>query len=620
MSKSDEKWTNDTPTRNYNVPRDNSIRENASQDYKSPREAKQPEVVEQSENTSLTFNDPSAAIIGVLQAYDQSSLAQLPFQITLNSYLAFLTTLAKAALMPPVAEALSQIKWNWFHVDRPLEDIQVFDAASRGTFGSLFMLMKMNCGVTTRLGALAMALGLFTSPITQQLIDYPSRLVPSPHGQATIPVIQQVQIADDVFTLPYAALELAITTGLGSTKSIEPIPPDCPTSNCTFPQFDSLGFCVRTADITDFLSIDRVEDASPVSPMYNLTLTEDCYLTTQEPFSFTTCVEGSSRSIAFRDKPELRPGSLFSVFYIFQAPNNISKNAIQWGVPVHHSAVEILVSLCVQTFEVSVSKGITETKLLSTVSEEAPRPHRHAHPGDIHCPKDRVLGAYCEWPNDGMENGGMENLEDIFFLRNPRKPGSDLDQDLYGTTYGFLLNLHVDMLATTPDRFSWLPSNGVADMGNLLHINPIEALFLEYGIMDANILFSTVESVYHNVSTALTNQLRMLQPYNGSQNSFLINGTAWEPETYVSIRWGWITLLAAQVAFGTACCGFAIWQSHQLRIPILKSSALAMIFALGDEFKAPHGIESIETVRERTSKIHVRLQDGELVRTDPPAD
>jgi hypothetical protein len=61
---------------------------------------------------------------------------------SLSTFLAFFTTVATAALMIPVAEAMSQWKWNWYRNDRPLSDFQVFDGASRNVFGSVAFLRQ----------------------------------------------------------------------------------------------------------------------------------------------------------------------------------------------------------------------------------------------------------------------------------------------------------------------------------------------------------------------------------------------------------------------------------------------------------------------------------------------
>ncbi len=63
--------------------------------------------------------------------------------ITLNTVLAFLSTLSRAAFMVPTAEAISQCKWNWFRNSQPLADFSTFDEASRGFWGSVALLTRM---------------------------------------------------------------------------------------------------------------------------------------------------------------------------------------------------------------------------------------------------------------------------------------------------------------------------------------------------------------------------------------------------------------------------------------------------------------------------------------------
>ena len=64
--------------------------------------------------------------------------------ITLNTLLAFLTSLTKAAFMVPIIEGLGQLKWMWFlsREHRPLIDFRVFEEATRGGFGGLKLLFS----------------------------------------------------------------------------------------------------------------------------------------------------------------------------------------------------------------------------------------------------------------------------------------------------------------------------------------------------------------------------------------------------------------------------------------------------------------------------------------------
>jgi len=63
--------------------------------------------------------------------------------LTLNTVLAFLTSLAKVAFLVPIVEGLGQLKWMWFlsRTPKPLHDMQVFDEATRGGLGGVKLLL-----------------------------------------------------------------------------------------------------------------------------------------------------------------------------------------------------------------------------------------------------------------------------------------------------------------------------------------------------------------------------------------------------------------------------------------------------------------------------------------------
>lgn len=85
----------------------------------------------------------------MLRVYDGTKLISLPLNITLNAFLSFFTTLAKAAFMIPVAEAMSQWKWNMYGTNRagwPMNDFNMIEQASRGTLGSLRLLLRYRWG------------------------------------------------------------------------------------------------------------------------------------------------------------------------------------------------------------------------------------------------------------------------------------------------------------------------------------------------------------------------------------------------------------------------------------------------------------------------------------------
>ena len=117
------------------------------------------------------------AIVSLLAKADGQTLPHLPLHITVNTYISFLVTIAKAALLVPVADSIGQLKWLWFQQPRRLEYIQIFDDASRGPLGALQLMVRTRGVRLVSLGAVITVLALAMDPFTQQIVAYPSRNV-----------------------------------------------------------------------------------------------------------------------------------------------------------------------------------------------------------------------------------------------------------------------------------------------------------------------------------------------------------------------------------------------------------------------------------------------------------
>lgn len=84
-------------------------------------------------------------LIILLLAYDNVSMPEWPLSLTLNTVVALLATLCRFVVAIPIAEGISQLKWNWFAVrPRPIKALYAFDQASRGPVGSLRLNFSKN--------------------------------------------------------------------------------------------------------------------------------------------------------------------------------------------------------------------------------------------------------------------------------------------------------------------------------------------------------------------------------------------------------------------------------------------------------------------------------------------
>jgi hypothetical protein len=109
------------------------------------------------------------AIIVILLRYDNKPLPAWNYGLTINGVISVLAVVAKAAMILPIAEGISQLKWNWYwKYSRPVMDFQFFDAASRGPWGCLMLLLlRPKQWSIASIGALLTVLALLMEPSLQ---------------------------------------------------------------------------------------------------------------------------------------------------------------------------------------------------------------------------------------------------------------------------------------------------------------------------------------------------------------------------------------------------------------------------------------------------------------------
>jgi hypothetical protein len=205
------------------------------------------------------------AISGIYLRIDGHSMNKSEWLLNCASILG---KAASALLIVPTSEALGQLKWNWFHKSNAMWDFEIFDKASRGPWGAALLLYRTKGQSLAALGALLIVLLLAIDTFFQQVIQFPDTwtLAPTPsliprviqyapfytpeyiHGLETTfinpafrPVVGQFFIDNGTQPVPF---------GNGTRPEI---PLSCPTSNCTWPEYETLGVCSQCVEISDML-------------------------------------------------------------------------------------------------------------------------------------------------------------------------------------------------------------------------------------------------------------------------------------------------------------------------------------------------------------------------------
>ncbi|GAP87529.1 putative DUF3176 domain protein [Rosellinia necatrix] len=599
-----------------------------------------------------------ALIVAVLAWFDQRSLPNWPSQITLNTFVAFFTTLGKAAFMCVVPKAISQSQWTWFHSGRPLYDLHVFDQASRGAYGSLLLLYRLRFRHFAAVGALLMVFSFLTSPLTQLAISYPTREVAAATGQAKALAIRTISAPRDRLDLATrkAVLYAAVADGSHFSTPLEPLGTTCSTGNCTFNTYQSLGVCMKMANITSHLQVQVYSNATvgsmpllgdsagksiiPGVKVWNASLGGGYDLVHQAPLAMATDMINGGASLGFAGDTNLLQAKIASFVLIYAAPllsnaasRNLSANAnlsdvIRAVSGFRYEAVEILYHACAQTYDSSVQMGVEKNRLVGELSEPVGL-------GD-----DLFLDMRCKsLIQDGLLGCETkpERWNEVLRLKDPVGGASAQGGTEFSANYQSM-----EMMASTLKgamagyaRAQYHPKyypkaevyNGGGDLVQTLFQEVVYAID---GISNTTRRDNYLTNFYLNIATTVSSTIRVGQPQRFTRDNFNVTGQAWKEAPYVHITWGWFAFPAAElllasillvitmISQSTGSTGGNGPSSHPSgqQIPRdAKDSSLVTLVALSGacrEVMGP-GVRPMGELERAAKGVHVKLDGNELV-------
>lgn len=114
-------------------------------------------------------------IISIFCYMKDRPLSDWQFPISLNATVSILTTACSAAIMHGVSTSIGQLKWLHFATGhRKLFNLESFDEASRGPYGSIKFLFTIRWNLAT-IGALVTIFRLGLAPLAQQVVSLEAR-------------------------------------------------------------------------------------------------------------------------------------------------------------------------------------------------------------------------------------------------------------------------------------------------------------------------------------------------------------------------------------------------------------------------------------------------------------
>ncbi|CAG9983269.1 unnamed protein product [Clonostachys byssicola] len=558
------------------------------------------------------------AIVAVLRHFDGKPMPQWPMDLTLNTLLAFLATICRSMTIIPLAEAISQLKWNWFaNCERPLNDMYNFDQASRGPWGAVMLIVKARGRFFyfTWVAAIVFLSGLITSFVTQSAISYQSTFAVTEKAVASAPILRSYP---DSFTVddPSQKVEYYISYGMtrssfqAGTYTVNeswPLPqPTCSEIRCEWPQYNSLGMCASISNVTDRLNVTEIPNEGD-KPDYNASLPGDLgylywkalpgvtsNLQAEFPIQLNITSPLSARvrlpiaeeikrplkdrwnSLGQWNIDDLLPATISQAFFIFSNGNPDPSKKFR--------AVELLWHVCVHTYESSFANGTASTNTTAhTVKINEMRPSQGSQ--------------YASFLMANEHGNSTFNVTANYFVFHTLQANL-IFQPSYST------------YIMTGGSSS---GGGVAGMyGHNLGLNVFSSL--QSGSPDEEIdekSWKNINKMTNTVADGMTAFMR-----NGDKEG-KATGIAYKSETYVRIRWEWLTFLAAQICLTILFLVAVIVQTAKLDMEVVKSSNMAELFAIhatdSKDDRATASYDQAVRYKGIATKIH-HASTGKLVK------
>ncbi|KAG8159745.1 hypothetical protein KVR01_010382 [Diaporthe batatas] len=456
-----------------------------------------------------------------------------------NTVISALSTLGKAAMMLPVGESISQLKW--LHAVRKTarpEHMQTFDDASRGPLGSAAFFWAGrkygSLGFLTYVGCALTIAAVALDPFAQQIISFPSRQT-EVAGNAYVKRSQVYDYGwqgayDPEITRDPLLSQAAIS---GVFDQVYSPPFSCSVSNCSFPDLTTLGICSHCTDVTNDTSrsCEQYVSATPLwGPSHR------CNFTTPSGFELgaldAIIQSGVSSNTKVNTSLSMADSTVNTTTVMHLGLVLFSQT--QWGADHGYDpqwmnalqAYECKFSLC--------AHRLSEWAIINGTLQPG---KRTMFPFTLVSAEDDKYGGHSTLSvPDGNDFPGNNTFVTNF-----------IDQrDIFNALFNVLA-------ASTP-------RSG-----------------LEFGMTVENALLQVlytrpnVTETLQNMATGISN-LMMSGP-----NSEVVNGTAYIDETYIQINWPWLTLSVVLEAMMGALLATTVYHTHRTGQNIWKSSLMPLI-------------------------------------------
>ncbi|RYN53880.1 hypothetical protein AA0114_g4165 [Alternaria tenuissima] len=519
-----------------------------------------------------------ASIIGVVSKYNGRALPDWPHDITLNALIALLATFANAAMSVCLSSGISQAKWIRFkQASTPLSDMEAFDDASRGSWGSIKLLGTARGGFLGSFGATVAVVALALGPFSQQIATYKVRSVESDIG-ATIPRALNFTpaLAGNTSTtgfVPILPLKAAVYNGLfaENNRPAASLPFKCQSGTCVWEPFETLAVCHECTDISSLITRYCPPELGPSPNMSSCgwQVPPGAHLnTSSDVFSMTSFIPS-----AYGDMPH---STMIRLIFMGTELQDIPDKLNPW-------ASQCSLQACANTLSASVTNGTHQENITHSVLNHT-----------------------------------------VIDMSSP-DPAADYGVYIAGNTDDTAYLLGMEALLSIRGWFSAIFTNGSATRTTsdftLSVTDPDRAVVvnLTVGISSGETFFDTdiVTAFYWNyyeyangINMLMSDlAISMTTAFRGFNGAVETNGKSITVESYVHVRWGFAVLPIAAVVATLVFLLAAMTMTHTSGTQVWKSSALvSFLHGLDHQTKERFDTnDSLAAKKKQAKAVKVKL-------------
>ncbi|KAL5356422.1 hypothetical protein BJX96DRAFT_186734 [Aspergillus floccosus] len=518
-------------------------------------------------------------MVAILASYDDTPEPMCRY-MSLNSLISWLSTASKGCILFSISEALGQMKWTWFmQAARPIPDLRRFDTASRGFYGAIKLIWRLQARHFAALSCLAVILALGFDPFTQNLIHYEQKMTVD---TSRIALVGNASTVDSYGFLSSSGV-LGVDTVLKLNVYNILLNPDrrrawaipqysCSSANCTWDVVASLETRALCANITKHLVKSCKESTEGGK---NLTRCDISLPQSNTTASFYKYLGVGDRIAGFKGFVSAQIESNFSLVY-----TNATMFPIQFITP-RVANISILSDRAADPntwrIEDLDTWAATECVIEPVVRASRPSVQGNVFTDDTLAVWNTVITPSNE--RDGYrfsppwgDDMGMQPNQTFFLSYNAKHTTSGFISDILSGN--FFRSSIMQEYTPTLDQTSYTPYDILRAIGQ----GEIVGCSLEST--------TRLQCVMQNIAAAISKSFRdsvYIQAASNPDNAKMATGRVLTSVTYVSVHWQWIVLPVLVWILGAVTLVGTIWKTWGERVPRWRNNPLPLLFLYRDE-------------------------------------